>query len=60
MRRAEGVVDVDVAQRGELLRELGIVLLFLGVEAQILEQQHFAGLRAAWPPLRGRRNRAPS
>ena len=44
VRGPEGVVDIHVAQRGQLLRERGIVLLFLGVVAQVLQQQHFAGL----------------
>ena len=42
VRRAERVVDVDVGQRGELPGEGRIVLLFLGVEAQVLEQHHAA------------------
>ena len=40
---AEGVVDVDVAEGGEFLGEGGIVLFLLGVEAQILEEEDFAG-----------------
>ena len=47
MRRAERVVHVDVAQRGQPLREAGIVLLFFGVEAQVLEQHDAAGGCAA-------------
>ncbi len=43
MRRAERVVHIDVAQGRQFPRELGVVLLFLGVEAQVFEQQHFAG-----------------
>ena len=42
MRGAERVVDVDVAERRECRRERGIVRLFLGVEAQILEQDDAA------------------
>ena len=45
MRGTERVVDVEVAQRGEFLGERGIVLLFLGMEAEVFEQQDFAGLR---------------
>ncbi len=48
MRRSERVVDVDVREIGELLREGGVVLFFLRVEAQILEQ-HDAMRRAASP-----------
>ncbi len=44
---AEGVVDVDVGQRGEGLRERRIVGLFFGVVAQILKQQHLAGFELA-------------
>ena len=47
MRRAERIVHVDVAQCGQPLREAGIVLLFLGVVAQVLEQHDAAGGRAA-------------
>ena len=43
VRGAERVVDVDVAEGGQFLGEGGIVLFFFGVEAQIFEQQHFAG-----------------
>ena len=41
---AEGIVHVDLSQRGQRLRELRIVGFFFGVEAQIFEQQHLAGL----------------
>ena len=44
VRRAEGVVDVDVGERRELPREAAVVLLLFGVEAQVLEQHHAAGL----------------
>ena len=44
--RAEGVVDVDVGVRGELRRELRVVGLLLGVEAQVLEQEHLARSQA--------------
>ena len=53
VRAAERVVDVDVRQRRELLGEGGIVLLLGGVEAQVLEQEDAAGLRA--PPRPSRR-----
>ncbi len=45
VRRAERVVHVDVAERRQFLRERRVVLLFLGMEAQVLEQQHLAGRR---------------
>ena len=44
MGGAEGVVDVDVGVDGERLGELRVVLLLLGVEAEVLEQDHLAGL----------------
>ena len=37
VRRAERVVDVEVAVRGELARELGVVLRLARVEARVLE-----------------------
>ena len=43
---AEGVVDVDVGVAGQRLGELRIVLLFLGVEAQVLQEDAFARLEA--------------
>ena len=43
MRGAERIVDIDIAKRGQFFGELRIVLLFLGVVAQVFEQQHFAG-----------------
>ena len=47
MRGREGVVDVDVAQHRELVDEARVVLLLFLVEAQVLQQQHFAGLQRA-------------
>ena len=47
MRRAEGVVDVDLGQRGQRLGEGRIVGFFFGVEAQIFKQQHLAGFELA-------------
>jgi hypothetical protein len=40
---AEGVVDVDVAQGGHLLRQLGVVLLLADVDAAVLQQHDLAG-----------------
>jgi len=40
---AEGVVDIDFAELGELLAEGGVVLLFLGVIAEVFKQQDLAG-----------------
>ena len=51
MRRAEGVVDVDVGERRELARERRVVLLFLGVEPQVLEQDDAARRRRLRSPL---------
>ncbi len=42
MRGGEGVVDVEIAERGELAGEGGVVFLLGGVEAQILEQRDLA------------------
>ena len=47
MRTAEGVIDVNLAQRGKLRGKLRIVRLFFGMEAQVLEQQHLARLKLA-------------
>ena len=41
---AEGVVDVEVGERGERLGELRVVLGLARLEADVLEQQHVAGL----------------
>ena len=38
----EGVVDIDVAERGERRRETGIVGLLAGMEAEVFQQQHLA------------------
>ena len=40
MRGAERVVDVHVAERGQLLAERRVVLLLALVEADVLQQQH--------------------
>ena len=42
VRRPERVVDVDVGVRRERRGEGRVVRLLLGVEAQVLEQQHLA------------------
>ena len=41
----EGVVDIEIAERGERLDEFGVVLLLALVEAGVLEQQHVAVLQ---------------
>jgi hypothetical protein len=46
MGRAEGVVNVDVAQIGHLFGQFEIILLFPAVEASIFEHQHVGGLEA--------------
>ena len=46
MRGAEGVVDVDVGQRGQAGGELGVVLRLPRLVADVLEQQHVARTRA--------------
>src|SRR5688500_9266890 len=40
---AERVVHVQIGQRRELLRKLGIVLFFFWMKSQILEKHHTAG-----------------
>ena len=62
MRRAEGVVDVDVAQRRHLSRERVVVLLLALVEAAVLEQHDLPRLqrvepRAAVDPVAHERHR---
>jgi hypothetical protein len=42
VRGAEGVVDVEVGELGEPLRELRVVLGLAGLEAAVLEQQDIA------------------
>ena len=62
VRGAERVVDVDVGESGEGLRERRVVGLLAGVEAEVLEQQHFAGREGGRPraPPRARRSRRRS
>lgn len=45
MGSAEGVVDVQVEGSSELLGEFLVVLLLLGIEADILEQTVFTVLK---------------
>jgi hypothetical protein len=45
MRRAEGIVDVQIGQRGELPAKGGIVLFLAGVETHVLQQQDVAILQ---------------
>src|SRR5258706_1672394 len=42
MGGAEGVVDVEIGEFGELLRKMFVVLFFLGMEAEVFEQQRLA------------------
>ena len=44
MRHRERVVDEDVAERGELIDEGGVVAFFPGVEARVLQAQDVARL----------------
>ena len=46
--RSERVVHVHVGRRGQLPGELGVVLLFFGMEPQVLEQHHLAALLRAF------------
>ena len=55
MGAGKGVVDIDVTKGSEIRRKLQIVLFFLCVEAEILEQQNFPILK---PVRHFRRQRA--
>ena len=59
MRRSERVVDVDVRVRGERRREARVVRLLLGVEAQVLEEQHLTRPEALDRVLRAEAQRVP-
>ena len=52
VRRAERVVDVDVGERRERLRERRIVLFLFGMKPQVLEQDHASVGRTADRRLR--------
>jgi len=43
VRGPERIVYIHIAERGEPLRKLGIVLLLFGVEAEVLEDDNLAG-----------------
>src|SRR5690349_20513960 len=45
VRSTEGIIDIEIAERGQLLRKGWIVLLFLRVEAQVFQQQDLARLQ---------------
>jgi hypothetical protein len=47
VRRPERVVDVGIGVGRQRLRERGVVLLLLRVEAQVLQEQGLAGAEAA-------------
>ena len=57
VRGAERVVDVDVGERGERARELGVVGCLARLEAHVLQQQDLARRRA---PRRAPDARAPT
>ena len=46
VRHAKRIIDVNVSQRRQFLGETGIVLFFLRVEAQVLEQHDFRAARS--------------
>jgi hypothetical protein len=50
----EGIVYVSVAELGELLGEVRVVLLLFLVKAQVLQQQHAAVRKRAGRPFDGR------
>ena len=65
VRGSEGVVDVHVGESRERLRERRVVRLLSGMEAEVLEQEHFsvregAGRALAPPDRRSRRRTAPA
>jgi hypothetical protein len=43
---AEGVVDIDLGQSRQLVREAGIVPFLPGVEAEVLEESDAARLKS--------------
>ena len=45
VRSSEGIVDVKIAQAGQLFGKPVVVLFFFRVEAKILEQQDVAVLK---------------
>ena len=53
VRAAKGVVDIHVAQLGQLLRKGGVIRFFFCVEAQIFQQQHLTGFQLARQLLGG-------
>ena len=66
MRCPEGVVHPDLGEACQLRGERRVVLLLLGVEAQVLEQQHVprcelrhGGLRCGADAVRCERDRSP-
>jgi hypothetical protein len=42
VRGAEGIIDVDIGERGKRLRELGVVLFFARLEPEVFQQQDLA------------------
>ena len=46
MRRAERVINVNVAERSELARKFLVIVFFFRVKAEVLEQQHIAVVHA--------------
>ena len=47
MSGAEGVINIDIGQSGEGLREGCVVLFFFFVKAKILEQDQLSGTKLA-------------
>jgi hypothetical protein len=47
LRRPEGIVDVELGERSERLRQGRVVLGLARLEAAVLQEQHFAGLEVS-------------
>ena len=52
MRRAESVVHINIAELGQLLGEVRVVLFFFLMKAKIFQQEDFAVFEL-FPPLFG-------
>src|ERR1700741_4043772 len=48
MRSSESIVDVKIAQAGQLLRKLIVVFFFLRMKTKVLEQQHVAVVQCVY------------
>ena len=56
VRGREGIIDVKIAKLGQIRHKILVIGFFTGMEPQIFQQDHIAGLKGGHSLLRNRTN----